>query len=107
MPHASGNLHQRSVTIFADGAVDRSPCGSGTAARLAVLDARGELNDESVARPRLHRRIAVRGRLSSSGSRVDGADAVIPRITGMAYKTGEHVFDIDPRDPMVPGFVLR
>ena len=38
-----GSLHQRNVTIFADGEVDRSPCGSGSAARLAVLDARGEL----------------------------------------------------------------
>src|SRR5690606_38107562 len=34
---------QRNVTIFADGEVDRSPCGSGTSARLALLDARGEL----------------------------------------------------------------
>jgi proline racemase len=40
---ADGSLHQRNVTIFADGQVDRSPCGSGSAARLAVLDARGEL----------------------------------------------------------------
>jgi proline racemase len=40
---ADGSLHQRNVTIFADGEVDRSPCGSGSAARLTVLDARGEL----------------------------------------------------------------
>ena len=38
-----GQLHQRNVTIFADGEVDRSPCGSGTSARLAILDAKGQL----------------------------------------------------------------
>jgi proline racemase len=31
----------------------------------------------------------------------------IPQVTGMAYRTGEHVFSIDPHDPLVPGFVLR
>ena len=38
---------------------------------------------------------------------VDGRSAVIPQVTGMAYRTGEHVFTIDPHDPLVPGFVLR
>lgn len=38
---------------------------------------------------------------------VDGRAAVIPQVTGMAYRTGEHVFSIDPHDPLVPGFVLR
>ena len=38
---------------------------------------------------------------------IDGTDAVVPRITGMAYKTGEHTFTVDPDDPLVPGFVLR
>ena len=38
---------------------------------------------------------------------VDGRPAVIPKVTGMAYRTGEHVFSIDPHDPLVPGFVLR
>jgi proline racemase len=38
---------------------------------------------------------------------VDGRAAVIPQVTGMAYRTGEHVFWVDPHDPLVPGFVLR
>jgi proline racemase len=103
---ASGNLHQRNVTIFANGAVDRSPCGSGTATRVAVLDARGELAEgarlvhDSIVGSRFEADVVER-------LRVDGVDAVIPRITGMAYKTGEHVFEIDPHDPLVPGFVLR
>jgi proline racemase/trans-L-3-hydroxyproline dehydratase len=38
---------------------------------------------------------------------VDGRPAVVPQVTGMAYRTGDHVFSIDPSDPLVPGFVLR
>jgi proline racemase len=38
---------------------------------------------------------------------VDGRRAVLPQVTGMADRTGEHVFTIDPHDPLVPGFVLR
>jgi len=32
---------------------------------------------------------------------------VIPEVTGMAYMTGEHIFSVDPSDPLIPGFVLR
>ncbi len=32
---------------------------------------------------------------------------MIPEVTGMAYKTGEHIFSVDPNDPLTPGFVLR
>jgi proline racemase len=38
---------------------------------------------------------------------VGGRPAVIPEVTGMAYKTGEHLFCVDPHDPLTPGFVLR
>src|SRR6478736_5113751 len=44
-------VHQRNVTVFADGEVDRSPCGSGTCAQLAVLAADGRLSDGRVLRP--------------------------------------------------------
>jgi proline racemase len=45
-------------------------------------------------------------RVTSSGP-ADGFPAVVPSITGIAYPTGEHVFDVDPDDDLVPGFVLR
>ena len=107
VPTSDGNLHQRSVTIFADGAVDRSPVriGHGGPARRARRSWRDSTtascsfttpSSDPSSRP-----------ASSSGSRSKEPTPVIPRITGMAYKTGDHVFDIDPRDPMVPGFVLR
>jgi proline racemase/trans-L-3-hydroxyproline dehydratase len=38
---------------------------------------------------------------------VDGRPAVVPQVTGTAYRTGEHGVCIDPNDPLLPGFVLR
>jgi proline racemase/trans-L-3-hydroxyproline dehydratase len=101
-----GWVHQRNVTVFADGEVDRSPCGSGTAARLAVLAADGRLPDGTLLR---HDSIVDSRFIGTILERLDqgGRDAVIPQVTGMAYRTGEHTFSIDPDDPLVPGFVLR
>jgi proline racemase len=101
-----GQLHQRNVTIFADGEVDRSPCGSGTCARLAVLAADGRLATGAVLRHDSIVGSTFLGRVLENVD-VDGRPAVIPQVTGMAYRTGEHVFSIDPHDPLVPGFLLR
>jgi proline racemase len=99
---SAGQVHQRNVAVFADGQVDRSPCGSGTCARLAVLAAEGRLPAGTVLR---HDSIVG----STFTGTVLGADgrAVVPQVTGMAYRTGEHTFFIGPHDPLVPGFVLR
>jgi len=99
-------VHQRNVTVFADGEVDRSPCGSGTCARLAVLAADGRLPAGTVLR---HESIIGSTFIGTvlGAVDVDGRPAVIPQVTGTAYRTGEHVFSIDPDDPLVPGFVLR
>jgi proline racemase len=98
--------YQRNVTIFADGEVDRSPCGSGTCARLATLHATGEL---PVGAPLRHDSIVGSqfiGRVVDTVS-AEGRTAVLPVVTGTAFRTGEHAFDTDPDDPLVPGFVLR
>lgn len=102
----AGQVHQRNVTVFADGEVDRSPCGSGTCARLAVLAADGRLPAGTVLR---HDSIVGSTFTGTVLETVDiaGRAAVIPQVTGMAYRTGEHVFSIDPHDPLIPGFVLR
>ncbi len=101
-----GQVHQRNVTVFADGEVDRSPCGSGTCARLAVLDAEGRLPPGAVLR---HESIVGSTFTGTVLDRVvaGGRPAVVPQVTGTAYRTGEHVFTVDPHDPLVPGFVLR
>jgi proline racemase len=101
-----GPAHQRNVAIFADGQVDRSPCGSGTSARVALLAADGrlpagaELRHDSIVgstfRARVVEEVAAEGR-----------DAVVTEIEGAAHRTGEHRFVLDPRDPLAEGFVLR
>ena len=97
-----GPLHQRNVTIFADGEVDRSPCGSGTSARCALLAADGLLGQGDALR---HDSIVG----STFTARLVGsvAEGVLTEVEGMAYRTGEHRFVLDPRDPLGTGFVLR
>jgi proline racemase len=99
-------LTQRNVTVFADGEVDRSPCGSGTSARLALLHARGELRfGESL----LHRSIVgteFRGRVVEEVESA-GRAAVITEVSGTAHRTGEHRFVLRPDDPLGTGFLLR
>ena len=100
-----GWVRQRNVTVFADGEVDRSPCGSGTCARLAVLAAEGRLPPGA----RLRHDSIVGSTFTGTvldTVEVDGRAAVLPQVTGMAYLTGEHVFTLDPHDPL-PAFVLR
>ena len=105
-PAADASLLQRNVTIFADGEVDRSPCGSGTCARLAALHAAGRiatgqvLTHESIVGSRFRARVLG---TVMAGQRL----AVLPQVTGMAYKTAEHTFVVDPDDDLAPGFVLR
>ncbi len=105
-PDVQGRKRQRNATIFADGEVDRSPCGSGTCARLATLVAKSQLKIDEVL---VHESIVSSEFLGVAQSQVnaDGYSAILPQVTGMAYKTGESVFSVDPRDPMSPGFVLR
>jgi proline racemase len=105
-PDGAGNLQERNVAVFADGEVDRSPCGSGTAARVALLAESGrlgsgqELVNGSIVGTRFRARIVAE-------VTADGRPAVIPEVTGMAYRTGEHNFELDPDDPIGLGFVLR
>jgi proline racemase len=99
---AEDGPRQRNVTIFADGEVDRSPCGSGTSARMALLAADGRLDGGRVL---THESIIG----TSFRARVTGRDGdeVLTEVEGAAYRTGEHRFTLDPRDPVGTGFVLR
>jgi proline racemase len=97
-----GALHQRNVTVFADGEVDRSPCGSGTSARCALLAADGDLADGQTLR---HAGIVGTEFLARVVGTAGGG--VLTEVEGMAYRTGGHAFTLDPRDPLGTGFVLR
>lgn len=96
----------RNVTIFADAQIDRSPCGTGTAARLAVLYQRGLLRE--------HERFVHEGIVGSQfvgevlrTTQVAQFPAIVPRIEGKAFVTGLHQFMVDPTDPLAAGFLLR
>jgi proline racemase len=103
---AAGALVQRNVTVFADGEVDRSPCGSGTSARLALLHARGELGP---GRELLHRSIMGTEFRASVVEEVEahGRAAVVTEIEGAAHLTGYHEFVLEPDDELGAGFLLR
>jgi proline racemase len=101
-----GDLHQRNVTVFADGEVDRSPCGSGTSARLALLHADGRLGPGKTLRHESIVGTEFQGRIVEQ-VQAEGRDAVVTEVDGMAFRTGEHRFVLDPRDPLGTGFVLR
>ncbi len=96
------DLHQRNVTVFADGEVDRSPCGSGTSARCALLFDEGRLARGQVLRHDSIVDTTFMARVVGTGS-----EGVVTEVEGMAYRTGEHRFELDPRDPLGTGFVLR
>jgi proline racemase len=99
-------LTQRNVTVFANGEVDRSPCGSGTSARLAILDRSGRLPRGEELRHLSIVDTEFRGRVVDEAE-VAGIPAVITEVEGSAYRTGEHVFTLDPDDPLSGGFLLR
>jgi proline racemase len=99
-------LTQRNVTVFADGEVDRSPCGSGTSARLALLDRSGRLPRGEELRHRSIVGSEFRGRVVGDAD-VGGLPAVVTDVVGSAYRTGEHVFELDADDPLGEGFLLR
>lgn len=94
--------HQRNVAVFADGEVDRSPCGSGTSARLALLADSGQLGPGEVLR---HDSIVGTTFLGRLVAETDAG--VITEVQGAAYRTGTATFTLDPRDPLGTGFTLR
>jgi proline racemase len=104
-PPSDETADLRNVTIFADAEVDRSPCGTGTAAVMAVIDAMGLLGSD---RPFVHESLIgtrFNGRIASRTD-VGGHPAIIPEIEGSAWITGEHTFLVDDDDPLREGFRL-
>jgi proline racemase len=98
-------LTQRNVTIFADGEVDRSPCGSGTSARLALLDGKELPRGETL----IHHGIlnTVFTGTVTGDAMVGNLNAVITEVEGTAHRTGTHSFELEPQDEVGTGFLLR
>ena len=104
-PREGGGLVSRNAVIVSPGRLDRSPCGTGTSARLAVLHARGriapgeEFDHESIIGTRFGSRI-------ESLVDVAGRPGIVPSITGRAWITAFHQYVLDPDDPFPTGYRL-
>jgi proline racemase len=104
-PGEDGPHSQRSATSIHPGWLDRSPCGTGTSAKLAALHARGELavGEEFINRSVIGTRFG--GRIVEE-TEVGGLPAVVPEISGRAWITGMGEYVLDPDDPFPEGFSL-
>ncbi|MEV6373537.1 proline racemase family protein [Micromonospora musae] len=102
----SGGPHQRNITVFADGEVDRSPCGSGTSARIALLASSGQLAPDQVLTHDSVIGTRFLGRVVRE-LEAEGRPAYVSEVRGMAYRTGEHHFVLEADDPVGLGFALR
>ena len=97
--------HGRNAVFYGDKAIDRSPCGTGTSARMAQLAAKGKLR---VGDDFVHESIIG----SLFDGRVEGATtvgdhaAILPSISGWARMTGINTIFVDPRDPFMHGFTV-
>jgi proline racemase len=105
-PEPGEPLTQRNVTVFADGEVDRSPCGSGTSARLALLDESGELPRGAELRHLSIVGSEFRGRVVGEAE-VAGRAAVVTEVEGSAFRAGRAEWVLDENDPLGIGFLLR
>ncbi|MGK4579851.1 proline racemase family protein [Kitasatospora sp. HPMI-4] len=101
LPDTAAGPGQRNVTVFADGQIDRSPCGSGTSARLALLAADGRLAPGDELRHESVIGTVFTGRLAG-----EHPDGVLTEITGTAHRTGEHRFLLAADDELGTGFLL-
>ncbi len=95
----------RNAVVISPGKIDRSPCGTGTSARLAVLHARGQLR---VGEPYISRsplETVFHAQITATTT-LKGVPAVLPSISGRAWITGLHHYGLDPTDPFPEGYAL-
>lgn len=97
--------HSRHAMAIYPGWFDRSPCGTGTSARMAQLHARGELPLDTDFDNESFIGTHFIGRLIREGE-LNGMTTVVPTFTGRAWITGTAQYLLDPRDPFPRGFVL-
>ncbi len=98
-------LHWKNAMAIHPGWFDRSPCGTGTSARLAQMVARGEFNDDDVLINESWIGSHFEGRVKEH-VKVGDFDAIVPMITGRAWVMGEATWLLDPADPFPNGFIV-
>lgn len=96
----------KNVVVFGQGQVDRSPCGTGTSAKLATLYAKGAFDEADTFVYESILGTLFKGRIVGK-AKVGELDAIIPEITGSAYITGFNQFVFDDEDPVKYGFILK
>lgn len=99
----NGKAHARNAVFYGEKAIDRSPCGTGTSARMAQWYGRGRLN---VGDTFVHESIIgslFAGRIEKL-TKVGSYEAIIPSIEGWAYVTGFNTLIVDEKDPYAHGF---
>jgi len=100
------SANYKNVVIFGQGQVDRSPCGTGTSAKLATLFSKGQINvDEKFVYESILGTLFT-GKVVKT-TKIGEFDAIIPEIAGSAYITGFNNFVFDEEDPVKYGFVLK
>ena len=96
----------KNVVVFGQGQVDRSPCGTGTSAKIATLFAKGELKEGELFVYESILGTLFKGKILGT-TKVGDIEAIIPEITGSAYITGFNTLLIDDSDPVKHGFTLK
>lgn len=104
-PFQEGGRVGKSIVVYGDRHMDRSPCGTGTAAKMTLLHHRGLLKRGETFVNTSPLGTRFEGRLVEE-TRIGGQDAVVTEIQGHAHITGIHEFILDPRDPFPEGFLL-
>jgi trans-L-3-hydroxyproline dehydratase len=105
-PGTREGISSRHVCVFADGAIDRSPTGTGVSARMALLDARDPLEaNTQVQIESLTGGVFIGG--IAHRLNFHGMPAVIPTVEGVASFTGRHTFIVEPDDSLGDGFIVR
>ncbi|MBY0121787.1 proline racemase family protein [Bacillus sp. S/N-304-OC-R1] len=97
-----GKNHYKNTVVFGDGQIDRSPCGTGTCAKLATLNLKPgeEIIQESIIGSTFKGAVVEH-------TRVQNYKAILPKITGSAWMTGIHQFSLEATDPYTEGFLLK
>lgn len=102
---AEGRKTGRNAVVISPGKIDRSPCGTGTSARLAVLHAKGEIGTDepyistSLIGTEFHARVV-------KTASVGNENGIVPSLSGRAWITGVHQYGLDPTDPFPEGYTL-
>ena len=95
----------KETCVFADSAIDRSPCGTGTSARMALLYGRGQMAPEEVLENRSILNTTFYGSIYGLAE-IGGIKGIVPRIAGPAWITGFNQLVLDPEDPLNEGFLI-